>query len=309
MKCATHLDISATAYCQKCGKALCEKCKRDVAGAIYCERCISVRPGNVPLSAQPDTEEKKSETNSALVPEELVANVREGVSHLKSTLFLLACLIMFLSSGFGALASFDIIGTYYGTGPRVSIGQGIFCSVMCLVWAAGLVMAGRNVLKAIMSSSDGDKEKVGPRVFVKAMSAKWKLITASFAPVVAIYHFLHFWGLKATLPQLLALIGVLTTLSLGCAGMAYAFVRGCGRDCFSFSESVNEFMGMLAAIAAVLLLLYYFPARSFINDPGNNWTNLGLMLVGGFGLVIIFAGYFWLIWSPISRWLTSEKKT
>jgi hypothetical protein len=43
MNCAVHSDTPATAYCRTCGKALCENCKRDVQGAIYCEPCIAAR--------------------------------------------------------------------------------------------------------------------------------------------------------------------------------------------------------------------------------------------------------------------------
>ncbi|HEY6307855.1 MAG TPA: DUF5668 domain-containing protein [Candidatus Angelobacter sp.] len=52
MNCAVHTDTPATAYCRTCGKALCENCKRDVMGAIYCEPCIAVRlQGNQPQTA------------------------------------------------------------------------------------------------------------------------------------------------------------------------------------------------------------------------------------------------------------------
>jgi hypothetical protein len=43
MNCAVHSDTPAAAYCRTCGKALCENCKRDVQGAIYCEPCIAAR--------------------------------------------------------------------------------------------------------------------------------------------------------------------------------------------------------------------------------------------------------------------------
>lgn len=43
MNCAVHTDTPAVAYCRTCGKALCENCKRDVMGAIYCEPCIAAR--------------------------------------------------------------------------------------------------------------------------------------------------------------------------------------------------------------------------------------------------------------------------
>jgi cell wall-active antibiotic response 4TMS protein YvqF/B-box zinc finger protein len=43
MNCAVHPQSQAMAYCRTCGKALCEDCKRDVMGAIYCEPCIAAR--------------------------------------------------------------------------------------------------------------------------------------------------------------------------------------------------------------------------------------------------------------------------
>src|SRR5882724_4458770 len=43
MNCAVHTQTQAAAYCRTCGKALCEDCKRDVVGAIYCEPCIAAR--------------------------------------------------------------------------------------------------------------------------------------------------------------------------------------------------------------------------------------------------------------------------
>ena len=49
MNCAVHTDTPAAAFCRNCGKALCENCKRDVMGAIYCEPCIAARlQGNAP---------------------------------------------------------------------------------------------------------------------------------------------------------------------------------------------------------------------------------------------------------------------
>ncbi|MGH9554429.1 MAG: B-box zinc finger protein, partial [Terriglobales bacterium] len=40
MNCAVHTQAAAAAFCRTCGKALCEECKRDVRGTIYCEDCI-----------------------------------------------------------------------------------------------------------------------------------------------------------------------------------------------------------------------------------------------------------------------------
>src|SRR4051812_32288423 len=47
MNCANHPQTPSTAFCRTCGKALCEECKRDVRGVIYCEDCIVARLGDV----------------------------------------------------------------------------------------------------------------------------------------------------------------------------------------------------------------------------------------------------------------------
>jgi LiaI-LiaF-like transmembrane region/B-box zinc finger len=49
MNCAVHNQTQAVAYCRTCGKALCEDCKRDVMGAIYCEPCIAARLQGQPV--------------------------------------------------------------------------------------------------------------------------------------------------------------------------------------------------------------------------------------------------------------------
>jgi hypothetical protein len=52
--CANHTQTPATAYCRTCGKPLCEECKRDVRGVIYCEECIAARlQGTLPPAAGP----------------------------------------------------------------------------------------------------------------------------------------------------------------------------------------------------------------------------------------------------------------
>jgi TM2 domain-containing membrane protein YozV len=43
MNCAQHTDAAAVAYCRTCGKALCEACKREVQGTIFCEPCLAAR--------------------------------------------------------------------------------------------------------------------------------------------------------------------------------------------------------------------------------------------------------------------------
>ena len=55
MNCAVHNQTQAVAYCRTCGKALCEECKRDVMGAIYCEPCIAARLQGAPGATVPGT--------------------------------------------------------------------------------------------------------------------------------------------------------------------------------------------------------------------------------------------------------------
>jgi TM2 domain-containing membrane protein YozV len=43
MKCANHPLIDGFAYCGHCGRALCNDCKRDVSGMVYCENCLAAR--------------------------------------------------------------------------------------------------------------------------------------------------------------------------------------------------------------------------------------------------------------------------
>src|SRR5512135_709683 len=54
MNCAIHPEVAGSAYCRTCGKSLCEECKRDVRGVIYCEECIAARlSGTAPGVAAP----------------------------------------------------------------------------------------------------------------------------------------------------------------------------------------------------------------------------------------------------------------
>ncbi len=43
MKCANHPLNDASVYCGQCGRALCNDCKREVSGMVYCENCLSAR--------------------------------------------------------------------------------------------------------------------------------------------------------------------------------------------------------------------------------------------------------------------------
>ncbi len=51
MNCAAHPEVPASAYCRTCGKPLCDTCKHDVRGVIYCEDCIAARlQGTLPVA-------------------------------------------------------------------------------------------------------------------------------------------------------------------------------------------------------------------------------------------------------------------
>ena len=41
MKCANHPETDSVAFCAQCGRALCEACKHDVRGMVYCEDCLA----------------------------------------------------------------------------------------------------------------------------------------------------------------------------------------------------------------------------------------------------------------------------
>ena len=36
MNCQNHPESPATAYCRTCGKPVCEECRRDAFGTVYC---------------------------------------------------------------------------------------------------------------------------------------------------------------------------------------------------------------------------------------------------------------------------------
>jgi hypothetical protein len=36
MNCQNHPDLPATAYCRSCGKPVCDECRRDAYGTVYC---------------------------------------------------------------------------------------------------------------------------------------------------------------------------------------------------------------------------------------------------------------------------------
>jgi Domain of unknown function (DUF5668)/B-box zinc finger len=55
MNCQNHPDVPATAYCRACGKPVCDQCRRDAWGTVYCAEHAPapVPPGGEPVSAPP----------------------------------------------------------------------------------------------------------------------------------------------------------------------------------------------------------------------------------------------------------------
>jgi TM2 domain-containing membrane protein YozV len=64
MNCANHPDRERVAFCQNCGKPLCQECTRTVGSAVFCEPCLVARlagannpdaaAGSIPGEAYPD---------------------------------------------------------------------------------------------------------------------------------------------------------------------------------------------------------------------------------------------------------------
>lgn len=48
MNCQNHPNIPAAAYCRTCGKAVCENCRRDAYGTVYCEEHAPARENTQP---------------------------------------------------------------------------------------------------------------------------------------------------------------------------------------------------------------------------------------------------------------------
>ncbi|WP_263367345.1 B-box zinc finger protein [Edaphobacter bradus] len=47
MNCANHPDRERIAFCQNCGKPLCQECARTVGSAVFCEPCLAARLSGV----------------------------------------------------------------------------------------------------------------------------------------------------------------------------------------------------------------------------------------------------------------------
>src|SRR6202521_254478 len=68
MNCANHPSVPAIAYCRTCGKPLCNDCKRDVMGVIYCEQCLAERLQGVQPTIPPPAPGFVSSTSVGTLP-------------------------------------------------------------------------------------------------------------------------------------------------------------------------------------------------------------------------------------------------
>jgi hypothetical protein len=270
-------------FCRFCGATL-------AADSIFCHSC------GKSLSEQP----RAPKTDAA----EIKASMNEGLGLLKATLMVVACFIIFVLVGFGFLANLGLVGVDAAPESSKSIGQTLFCFTLAVVFGAGTVFFAKQWFIAITSSDTDGKHDI--RSFLKAMYRQWGLATASFVPIVAIYHFAAMaFGVKTPLSQILATAGFLMTLSLGCGGFAYWLISGFFSNVLGISGKVPQVFGVAAVIATVAGLLYEFRAPSLLLGPQTPWINPAVLIFAGFGLSIVFGVYFWLIWKPISTWLKS----
>jgi len=56
MNCQNHPEVPATAYCRSCGKPVCDQCRRDAFGTVYCEEhapAPAARPAEQPSYTAP----------------------------------------------------------------------------------------------------------------------------------------------------------------------------------------------------------------------------------------------------------------
>ncbi len=53
MNCQNHPDVSATAFCRSCGRPLCDACRRDAYGTVYCAEHAPAPAGTPPPPPAP----------------------------------------------------------------------------------------------------------------------------------------------------------------------------------------------------------------------------------------------------------------
>ena len=52
MNCQNHPEVAATAYCRACGKPVCDECRRDAFGTVYCAEHVPAPAAAPPPEAE-----------------------------------------------------------------------------------------------------------------------------------------------------------------------------------------------------------------------------------------------------------------
>src|SRR5260370_7338779 len=114
MNCTNHPDVAAVAYCRACGKALCEACRRNAEGTVYCDEHLPAGDASGAPADSPYT----APAPSAAIPD---TGASPGLA------FLIGC-----SPGVGA-----IYNEQYVKGLIHVIGLGVLISIVSSGDAAG----------------------------------------------------------------------------------------------------------------------------------------------------------------------------
>lgn len=75
MNCQNHPEVPATAYCRTCGKPICDECRRDAYGTVF---CAEYAPAPATASAPPPPAGPRAQ--AAARPAPFVADVSPGLA-------------------------------------------------------------------------------------------------------------------------------------------------------------------------------------------------------------------------------------
>jgi hypothetical protein len=75
MNCQNHPELPATAYCRTCGKPICDECRRDAYGTVF---CAEHAPASATASAPPPPAGPRAQAGARPAP--FVADVSPGLA-------------------------------------------------------------------------------------------------------------------------------------------------------------------------------------------------------------------------------------
>lgn len=79
MNCVNHPELQATAFCRTCGKPMCDQCRRDAYGTVYCDEHLAAAVPPVPPGAGAPPPFSPY-TAAAPVPPRVYASVSPGLA-------------------------------------------------------------------------------------------------------------------------------------------------------------------------------------------------------------------------------------